>query len=273
MKRDMHNKKGLKPSRILLQLRELAQLFNSMDPSPFMERDLDADAEEYIVSWARELPRRTAFELVLHLAMAPDPERGEGVEEAVQHYFATRADMKRREMGLLMRRGRLSLMLGLGFLVACLSGAHLLNRDPASTAISILKEGLAILGWVAMWRPLEIYLYDWWPLWEDRRIFERLARMKVRMIAPEGVPAAESPALALAECDPTAKAPGLARRPVQSRYFVTRRPTTFRPRPTATRRPRRESPLLRILDGLISGDGNHGVEGSEEAESPGGRPS
>jgi hypothetical protein len=41
---------------IKLRLTKVDQLFNSLDPSPFHERDFDADAEEYIVAWARELP-------------------------------------------------------------------------------------------------------------------------------------------------------------------------------------------------------------------------
>ncbi|HYF36884.1 MAG TPA: hypothetical protein VD994_16425 [Prosthecobacter sp.] len=42
------------PALIEVKLTELAQLFNSMDPSPSHERDLDQDAEDFIVSWARE---------------------------------------------------------------------------------------------------------------------------------------------------------------------------------------------------------------------------
>jgi hypothetical protein len=42
------------------------QLFNSMDSSPFVERDLDAGAEEFITSWARELPSERELELVIH---------------------------------------------------------------------------------------------------------------------------------------------------------------------------------------------------------------
>ena len=41
---------------IEVRISELAQLFNSLDASPFHERVLDDDAEEYIVGWARELP-------------------------------------------------------------------------------------------------------------------------------------------------------------------------------------------------------------------------
>ena len=43
---------------IKLKLRDMSQLFNSMDPSPFIEKDLDDDAEEFIVSWARNSPLR-----------------------------------------------------------------------------------------------------------------------------------------------------------------------------------------------------------------------
>ena len=41
---------------IQLRVGELRQLFNSIDPSPFLERDLDPDCEEFVVAWARELP-------------------------------------------------------------------------------------------------------------------------------------------------------------------------------------------------------------------------
>jgi hypothetical protein len=74
------------PVPIKLRLRELPQLFNSLDPSPFHDRDLDADAEEFILSWARELAPTQEVELVLHLTTPPSPERAEAVEAAVRHY-------------------------------------------------------------------------------------------------------------------------------------------------------------------------------------------
>jgi hypothetical protein len=45
----------------------------------------------------------------------------------------------------------------------------------------ILRETLAIGGWVSMWRPLEIFLYDWWPIREEARHSDRLAAMPVRL--------------------------------------------------------------------------------------------
>jgi hypothetical protein len=171
-------------STIRLRLRELAQLFNSLDPSPFIERDLDADAEEFITSWAREIPAGRELELVIQLTKnTATVERLQGAQSAIQSYFATRAEMKQRDLAQLMRRGRLSLAVGLVFLVVCLTGAHLAGRVAGGEAINIFQEGLTIVGWVAMWRPLEIYLYDWWPLFDERRHLQRLGRIAVTIDA------------------------------------------------------------------------------------------
>lgn len=174
-----------KVARIELRLRELPQLFNSLDPSPFIDRDLDTDAEEFIQSWAREHAKDHELELTLHLAIAPSPERVAGTEEAVRHYFATRAEMKRHEFRQLMKRGRISLFIGLLFLAACLFLSELIAKLGYGAAAGLVRESLTIGGWVAMWRPLEIYLYDWWPLRDELRLVERLARMHVRLILPQ----------------------------------------------------------------------------------------
>ena len=172
------------PAHIELRLRELAQLFNSMDPSPFVDRDLDQNAEEFILGWAQELPAGREFELVVHLAVAPPADRAAGAEDAVQRYFASRAEMKGRELRQLLRRGRLSLLAGMLFLGACY-GLGLLVGGLGRGSFSVVgKEGLAIVGWVAMWRPLEIYLYDWWPLRAEQVMVRRLARMSVRLVLP-----------------------------------------------------------------------------------------
>lgn len=171
-------------ARIELRLRELVQLFNSMDPSPFLDRDLDADAEEFIVSWAREHPAGCEFELVIHLATLPPIDRAVDVEAAVRHYFAQRTVIKERELRQLLRVGRTSLLIGVAFLAACLFVSGLAARTATGTTGQVVRESLAILGWVAMWRPLQIYLYDWWPLREEQRLLARLARMRVQLVLP-----------------------------------------------------------------------------------------
>ena len=46
---------------------------------------------------------------------------------------------------------------------------------------TVVRESLLIVGWVAMWRPLEIFLYDWWPIAGEQRLHERLSRIEVRI--------------------------------------------------------------------------------------------
>ena len=174
-----------KPNVVSLRLRELSQLFNLMDPSPFIDRDLDGDAEDFIVGWARELPPNHELKLVINLATPPPAERTAETPDAVRHYFSERAEGKRREFRQLMRRGRISLIIGLLFLAVCLIIANLLDKHGVGTLSEILKESVIIVGWVAMWRPLEIYLYDWWPLRAECRMFQRLSRMDVELVAPK----------------------------------------------------------------------------------------
>jgi hypothetical protein len=54
----------------------------------------------------------------------------------------------------------------------------LLGDNPVAR---FLTEGLIILGWVANWRPIEIFLYDWWPLTQRRKLFEQLAAAPVEV--------------------------------------------------------------------------------------------
>ena len=177
-----------KIAKIEVRVRELAQLFNSMDPSPFLDRDLDADAEEFIVTWAREHPTDHELELVIHLQGMPPDERAAGIETAVRHYFAMRAQMKRREFNVLMRHGRQSLLIGLSFLAGCLTLGHFVPQWLPEATAEIVRESLTILGWVAMWRPLQLYLYDWWPVREDQLLLGRLSRMRVHLVLPKPPP-------------------------------------------------------------------------------------
>ena len=82
-----------------------------------------------------------------------------------------------------MREGWISLLIGLAFLVLCVITAKTIARN-AGEWKELSKEGLTILGWVAMWHPLEIYLYRWWPQWSLGRIYRKLSTMPVEVRLP-----------------------------------------------------------------------------------------
>ncbi|HTI69541.1 MAG TPA: hypothetical protein VMF06_06230 [Candidatus Limnocylindria bacterium] len=170
------------PHRIEVNLRNVGQLFNTMDPSPFHEKDLDGDAEAFIESWANEFPVEEPVTLVVHLAETPDITAAQAmIEVAVRHHFADRYRLNRLEFRRLMHDGRRSLLIGLLFLGSCLLVGNMLPRQPAGTVIGLIRESLTIGGWVAMWRPLEIYLYDWWPLRRTGRIYAKLSQIAVEV--------------------------------------------------------------------------------------------
>ena len=168
---------------IELRVDAIAQLFHSLDPFPFHERDLDHEAEEYIVSWARELPADQPVTIIVHI---PDSEAqtkaAQELGEGLAHYFAYRADLLQRDLNELFRVGRRSLAVGLTILIACLVAAHVVSEYLVEFPFgSLLRQSFLILGWVANWRPLEIFLYDWWPLARRRDLYRRLSAAMVEI--------------------------------------------------------------------------------------------
>lgn len=170
-------------SAIELRLNALAQLFNSLDPSPFHERDLDDDAEAHIVGWARELPPDRPLRLVIHL---PDAEalkaREHGVGTALANYFAERARVVDLDLKELFRIGRRNLSISVPLLIACLLASQVIRLYWGDgTLAGVLRESLVIVGWVANWKPIETFLYDWWPIARRRDLYQRLAAAEVEI--------------------------------------------------------------------------------------------
>lgn len=172
---------------IEVRVTELRQLFNPIDPSPFRERDLDPHAETFIVEWARDLPRDEPLALRVHLDRAAGrADEATLLGQAIHQYFSARAAGSRRTLRDLFRRGRISLLIALAFLGVSLAIGDLLSSISESGVAGLLREGLVIGAWVAMWRPLEVFLYDWWPIVGEARLFDRLGRMPVRIEYSEG---------------------------------------------------------------------------------------
>lgn len=168
---------------IEVRVTELRQLFNAIDPSPFREQDLDPRAEEFIVDWSRDFHADAPLALIVHLERAPGKaDEAIILRDATHEYFRQRAAGTRRKLRELFRRGRISLAIGLAFLTCSIAiGDGLAGYFQGSRLVGILRESLLIGGWVAMWRPLEVFLYDWWPIRADARLFDRLSAMPVKI--------------------------------------------------------------------------------------------
>ncbi len=168
---------------IEVRVAELRQLFNAIDPSPFRERDLDPRAEQFLVDWARDLPTDGPWGLVVHVdRSAGAADEAAILQEAIHEYFSQRVAASRRELRQLFRRGRVSLVIALVFLTASIAVGDVVGGLLGDGRLSdIMREGFLIGGWVAMWRPLEVFLYDWWPIRAEGRLFRRLSTIPVRI--------------------------------------------------------------------------------------------
>jgi hypothetical protein len=180
-----------KPAVIELRLREGAQLFNTLDPFPFPERDLSAEAERFIVEWARELPKDSPIEILIHLQSgAAEAARTGDLADAITGWFEARAQAETRALHELFRDGRVGFLIGIGVLALCLLLSWFLSQRFEEPFARVVSESFVIIGWVVIWRPAEIFLYDWLPLVRRRKLFDRLANAAVTVADAGEAPAA-----------------------------------------------------------------------------------
>lgn len=163
-----------------IHLNSLQQLYESLDPAPFHEKSLDRRAEEYLVDSASEHSEREALTLRVH---GPESLRVSLPEmsEAIHANFRLALERKERLMRRHMRMGRMLLVLGLAVLAVTLLARYWLSG--LNTKADLLGESLLIVGWVALWRPAELLLFDRIEARVERRALERLAQIPVEFQA------------------------------------------------------------------------------------------
>jgi hypothetical protein len=169
--------------RLALRVREIAQLFNSMDPTPFLNKDLDPGANTFIESWASVYSSRSRFHITIHLELWPeDGDPTKMLTEAIHNHFSYKAEQTRKSLKHLLLQGRMSFAIGIVFVSLCLLGANAISRLGDNAGYIIARESLTIAGWVAMWRPMQIFLYDWWPLQKQIHLYQRLGHAHIQVI-------------------------------------------------------------------------------------------
>ena len=102
---------------IELRTREANHLFDPLDASSLTERDLNHRVEEFIVESLKELDAKKVCEVVLHFDQPRTiADEEQVVARAIRGYFARRAKVLQLKLHRLIRRGSISLVIGLAFL-------------------------------------------------------------------------------------------------------------------------------------------------------------
>lgn len=158
---------------IEVRVREPQQLFDARDPAPFREKDLDDDFVDYVRTSAHEFSLSTPIKIVIHIEGEETAELSrESIREAIHGFFLHEVEQKTSELRRFRRRSQIFLLIGLAVLVACIAVARSIPYSSSSDFLGALREGVVIFGWVSLWKPIELLLFDWYPLYENLR-FER----------------------------------------------------------------------------------------------------
>jgi hypothetical protein len=155
------------------------ELFERLDRKT--DRHLAERVERFIVHQAEE-KRVTKYTLVLRIAGGPLSAADEAaLGKSIGRHFAHLAAEENARTRALMSAGRRDLAVGLLFLFVCgVLALFAVKVLPAAFGIFV-EQGLLILGWVALWRPVDMFLYELRPLRHSRDLFLALSMMNVQI--------------------------------------------------------------------------------------------
>lgn len=155
-----------------IRINSLEQLFESLDPSPFHDKALDRDAEAYLIECAGEFASSEILQLRIHGPVALAGRKME-IELAIHSHFQLAHARAERHLRWRMRLGRGALAVGLLVLASTLLLRRWLLDQGAFP--ELIGESLLVLGWVALWRPIEVLLFD--------RLESRAERVRLRKLS------------------------------------------------------------------------------------------
>ncbi len=160
-----------------ITVKEFRQLYDSRDPSPFHDRDLDEALVHYVVMSCEEIGEDTNIKIVITGYNKNDQQQQSDFQVAFHQFFEHEVRAVHNELKFLFRQGRVSLTLGIGFLMICVFLAF--RVGDLDVFGRVVHEGLIIMGWVALWKPLNIFLYEWWPYRRKMNVYKRLSEIEI----------------------------------------------------------------------------------------------
>ncbi len=168
---------------IEIRVNSMLQLFDSLDPAPFREKALDRDAEAYLIESVDEHPAGEPLTLLLR---GPETMRGNlpEITQAIHAHFSREQQRIEWKLRRKMRLGRVALVIGLLVLAASIFARWLMDRLDSNLA-TILGEGFVIVGWVALWWPADLLLFERLGTRAERSVLRRLAHIPVAFEAIE----------------------------------------------------------------------------------------
>ena len=154
------------------------QLYDKRDPNPYRRKDLDDDIVEYLTSSYFEIGGKNLSKIKIYHQDDLNKEDEHDIINAIHEYFKYRTNLTQFKIDEILKTGMISLGIGLIFLsITIISSKHLKLSDQIIN--SFLKELLLLIGWVSMWKPINIFLYEWWPFLRNKKMFLDLSYIPI----------------------------------------------------------------------------------------------
>jgi hypothetical protein len=166
---------------IELHLCSVSQLFRTGDP--FRESDLAHEGADYLIDRAKKVPKHEPIRIIIYLEPGEYARQSTAdVAAQVTTGFRHLAEAEGNDIRELFRNGRRALLIGMVVLSACLLIAVRASATFGEGSFStIVQESAVIFGWVAIWMPAEIFLYEWLPLASRLGLLRRLSAALVTL--------------------------------------------------------------------------------------------
>jgi hypothetical protein len=169
--------------RVLIEMKlsSVTQLFNSFDPAPFHEKELDNNAENYIVDIVNDFPPKTLFKIVIYLPdIIIDTKDALDIPKAIRGHFDYKSLVQKRKFRQRFIYGEFALIVGLSFLAIATIASMAIDAYSSSYPVAhFIAKALEVTGWVAMWEPVTVFLFQLWPIIKQRKVYEKISRMEI----------------------------------------------------------------------------------------------
>ena len=167
-----------------LKLDNIKHLFKDPEFDLFVPQADFSSGIERIVNQLKPTPLTDKVRTTISL---PDHQLSENLEklivDALQHYCNNKIEKISNDIASLRGQGIRALQRGLLFLAVCLIISTLFDRIEYLPVLvhRFLNEGFLIAGWVGLWYPIELLLYEWSPLKRQKKIYRMIKDMEIKV--------------------------------------------------------------------------------------------
>lgn len=173
-----------KPVEITLHVPNIQELLRAPG-ARYRKRTLNRDTENFIVEESEMMSRRGGIKIIIRVTSS-GTQYMDDIPSAVHQHFAYRRQQAQIKLKHTLHFGWMNLFIAFGLLGVVFSLIKLgTNFIADNQLMKIISESFIILAWVALWRPMELLLYDWYPIKRDIDLFRRLEESIVQVIVDE----------------------------------------------------------------------------------------